>query len=146
MNLRYRQWEFKDLMAISVMEREIFPTTAWTYQMLADAFQSGKFYGICCEQDGEIIGYGGVTLGYDDAEIDNIGVSEFYRGEGIGRVILGMLVKFVKEKGKKKLYLEVRVSNTPAWLLYLRAGFKGVYARPRYYPDGEDAVVMVKEL
>ena len=30
--------------------------------------------------------------------------------------------------------------------LYLKNGFKGVYARSRYYSDGEDALVMVKEL
>ena len=31
-------------------------------------------------------------------------------------------------------------------MLYLTSGFRGLYARSRYYPDGEDAVVMVKEL
>ena len=31
-------------------------------------------------------------------------------------------------------------------LLYLKKGFKGVYARSRYYSNGEDAIVMKKEL
>ena len=30
--------------------------------------------------------------------------------------------------------------------MYLKYGFCGLYARSRYYPDGEDALVMVKEL
>ena len=30
--------------------------------------------------------------------------------------------------------------------LYLKNGFGGLYARPRYYPDGEDALVMQKSL
>ena len=30
--------------------------------------------------------------------------------------------------------------------LYLDRGFRGLYARPRYYPDGEDALVMQKSL
>ena len=30
--------------------------------------------------------------------------------------------------------------------LWQNFGFKGVYARTRYYPDGEDALVMKKEL
>lgn len=145
--MRYRDWQFKDLMPISLMEKEIFPTTAWTYAMLVDSFGSNRFYGVCCEgEDGEILGYGGLTVGVEEAEIDNIGVAEFYRGGGIGRHLLGMLVKYAKDRKLSKLFLEVRVSNTAALLLYLRAGFKGLYARPRYYPDGEDAIVMVKEL
>ena len=44
------------------------------------------------------------------------------------------------------ILLEVRVSNAPAMTMYLKEGFKGIYVRPRYYPDGEDAVVMQKEL
>ena len=30
--------------------------------------------------------------------------------------------------------------------MYLKDGFQGIYARPRYYKDGEDALVMKKEL
>lgn len=141
----FRPWEFKDLMGISLLEKELFPQTAWTFQMLADSFHSGKFYGVVCEKDGLIVGYGGVTFGVDDAEIDNIGVREVYRGEGIGKIILGQLVKKAKEKKMARILLEVRVSNTPAMLLYLHHGFHGLYTRPRYYPDGEDAVVMVRE-
>lgn len=144
--MTYREWEFKDLMRISLLEKEFFPATAWTFQMLVDSFHSGRFYGVCCEEDGLIVGYGGVTFGVDDAEIDNIGVEEEYRGEGRGKTILGMLVKKAKEKKMKRIFLEVRVSNTAAMLLYLKHGFHGLYVRPRYYPDGEDAVVMVREL
>ena len=38
--------------------------------------------------------------------------------------------------------LEVRASNAPAQALYRRAGFVVDGRRPRYYPDGEDAVLM----
>ena len=44
------------------------------------------------------------------------------------------------------MFLEVRVSNAEAQMLYLKCGFRGLYARTRYYPDGEDAVVMSREL
>ena len=50
------------------------------------------------------------------------------------------------QKGAKRVFLEVRVSNSPAFLLYLKHGFNGLYARSRYYADGEDAIVMMKEL
>ena len=40
----------------------------------------------------------------------------------------------------------MRVSNAPAQRLYLKNGFIGQYARSRYYPDGEDAIVMKKTI
>ena len=48
--------------------------------------------------------------------------------------------------GARRMFLEVRVSNAAAMMLYLRAGYVGRYARPRYYGDGEDALVMEKKL
>ncbi|MDE5729312.1 MAG: GNAT family N-acetyltransferase [Clostridia bacterium] len=60
--------------------------------------------------------------------------------------MLKELIKAAKKGGAKKVFLEVRVSNSNAMKLYLKNGFKGVYARTRYYSDGEDGLVMVKEL
>ena len=51
--------------------------------------------------------------------------------------------------GCKKIFLEVRVSNSPAIELYNKTGFKRVSIRKNYYrlPDGrEDALVMSKRL
>ena len=51
-----------------------------------------------------------------------------------------------KNNGAEKVFLEVRVSNATAMSLYLKGGFKGVYARTRYYRDGVDCLVMSKKL
>jgi ribosomal-protein-alanine N-acetyltransferase len=40
----------------------------------------------------------------------------------------------------------VRVSNEPAKSLYQKQGYKEVTVRKRYYPDGEDALIMQKNL
>ena len=69
-----------------------------------------------------------------------------YRRCGRGQKILQDLLEEATQRGVKRVFLEVRVSNAPAQLLYLKNGFTGVYARSRYYPDGEDAIVMKKEL
>lgn len=141
-----RKWDFKDILKISEMEKECFPKEPWSYQMLVSSFQSENFYGVLCEDGGEIIGYGGITVTADAADIDNIAVTEEYRGGGVGTSILNDIVKFARGHGAKKVFLEVRVSNSDAMLLYLKNGFKGVYARTRYYSDGEDGLVMAKEL
>ena len=140
-----RPWKYEDILRISEIEKECFPKEPWSFRMLASSFGTDTFYGVVAE-DGEIIGYGGFTAAQDTADIDNIAVVENYRKSGVATAVLSELFKKAEERGVKKLFLEVRVSNYAAMSLYLKCGFKGVYARSRYYPDGEDCLVMVKEL
>ena len=142
----FRAWEYKDILRISKMEEECFPLEPWSFKMLASSFDSESFNGILAEEGGEIVGYGGITIAEDSADIDNVAVTEEYRRSGIGMQIIAELLRIAKRKGVKKVFLEVRVSNAVAMALYLKSGFKGVYARTRYYSDGEDCLVMVKEL
>lgn len=144
--MQIRNWQYKDILRISEIEEECFPEEHWTFQMLASSFETETFFGILAEDGDEIIGYGGVTVAVDTADVANVAVTESYRHSGVGTAIIENLCKIAKEKGALKLFLEVRVSNADAMKLYLKNGFKGVYARTRYYPDGEDCLVMVKEL
>ncbi len=141
-----RSWKYEDILRISEIEKECFPGEPWTFRMLASSFESDAFFGVLAEDGGEIAGYGGVTVASDSADIDNIAVTEPYRNSGVGTAILGELCSLARSKGAEKVFLEVRVSNSPALCLYLKNGFKGVHARTRYYTDGEDCLVMSKEL
>lgn len=144
--MQLRRWKYEDILRISEMEKECFPKEPWSFQTLASAFGAPAFYGVVAEDGGEIAGYGGVTVAADTADIDNIAVDEEYRRCGVASLILEELVRYSREKGAKKVFLEVRASNAPAMRLYLKQGFAGVYARTRYYSDGEDCLVMAKEL
>ena len=144
MNLR--RWKYEDILRISELEKECFPQEPWNYRMLADSFENENFIGVLCDDGGEIAGYGGLTLGYDTADIDNIAVAESYRGGGIGGAMLEWLVAAAAERGMTRVFLEVRVSNSRAMALYLKHKFKGVYARTRYYTDGEDCLVMARDI
>ena len=144
--MQIREWKYKDILRISEIESECFPKEPWSFQMLASSFDTESFYGVLAEDGGEIIGYGGITVAADTADIANVAVTEPYRHSGTGTAIIGELVRIAKERGAEKVFLEVRVSNSVAMGLYLKSGFKGVYARTRYYSDGEDCLVMVKEI
>ena len=141
-----RDWKYEDILRISELEKEIFTDEAWSYKTLATVFETPTFSGVLCEDGGEIAGYGGVTVAADSADIGNIAVAENYRNSGIGTRLLNKLCEKAKEGGAEKVFLEVRVSNSAAMQLYLKSGFAGAYARTRYYPDGEDCLVMVKKL
>ncbi len=141
-----RPWKYEEILRISQIEEECFPKEPWNFQMLASSFESDSFYGLLAEEGGEIAGYGGITVAADSADIDNIAVAENYRRCGIATALLNRLCAYAEGKGVGKVFLEVRVSNAAAMSLYLKNGFKGVYARTRYYSDGEDCLVMQKEL
>lgn len=144
--MKLREWKYEDILKISEMEKECFPKEPWSYKMLVSSFEEESFHGVLAEEDGEIVGYGGITHAVDSADVDNIAVVEHYRNSGIGTAVLNELLKYAEKKGAKKVFLEVRVSNSVAMALYIKCGFKGVYARTRYYSDGEDCLVMVKDL
>ncbi len=142
--MNIRPWKFEDILRISEMEQECFPQEPWSYKMLVSSFQTESFFGLVAEDDGEIAGYGGITVAADSADVDNIAVAEQYRRGGVGTAILNGLCNLAASKGAKEIFLEVRVSNSAAMSMYLKCGFKGAYARTRYYSDGEDCLVMKK--
>lgn len=90
--------------------------------------------------------YGGMSIVLDEAEIQLVATAEMYRRCGRGAKVLQALTEEAARRGVKRIFLEVRVSNADAQKLYLKHGFVGAYCRSRYYPDGEDALVMKKEI
>ncbi len=93
-----------------------------------------------------IVGY--VVLQHREVEskIMSIAVKKEFRRRGIGSSLLKKAIESTREKGKKRLLLEVRVSNTPAQNLYKKYGFKVIDILPSYYADGEDAYLMCLNL
>lgn len=140
-----REWTTEDLTEIAKLEEECF-SDPWSQRMLADSFLSDGFFGSLLEEGNTITAYGGMRTVGEEAEIELIATAEMYRRCGRGGRILDDLLDEAARRGVKAVFLEVRVSNAAAQLLYLKKGFKGLYARSRYYPNGEDAIVMKKEL
>ncbi|ADL18683.1 N-terminal acetyltransferase [Acidilobus saccharovorans 345-15] len=77
----------------------------------------------------------------------SIAVLAEYRRKGVGSALMQEAINVLKSKyDVDAIYLEVRVSNTPAINLYEKFGFEKVRIIKGYYRDGEDAYVMVKRL
>ena len=140
-----RFWTFGDLDEIARIEAECF-SDPWNRRMLAETFLSDHFFGVLLEEEGAVTAYGGATVAADEAEIELIATAEMYRRCGRGEKILSDLLEEAKRRGARRVYLEVRVSNAAAMQMYLKNGFAGLYARSRYYPDGEDALVMARQI
>ena len=76
----------------------------------------------------------------------NIIVIEEHRRKGIGSQILLALSEVAEAYGCKRIKLRVRLSNTPALSLYMMFGFVRDRIIPKYYNDGENALLMSTSL
>ena len=141
----YRKWAYEDILAVAELEKKCF-SDPWSYSMLADTFFSDNVITAAAEAEGKIVGYGFIASAGEDADLANVAVDEGFRRRGIAAGILDCLERAAADAGVKRIFLEVRVSNAAAMSLYLKRGYIGRYVRPRYYGDGEDALVMRKEL
>ena len=78
----------------------------------------------------------------DFVEIDLLGVAPESRRCGGAAALLGDLKRSECDAGAEQLRLELRESNRSAGAFYADAGFVVVGRRARYYPDGEDALLL----
>lgn len=140
--MKLREATLSDLAAMMDIERSVFPTSAWTEQQMADELRrvgESRWYCVAEAPDG-LVGYVGLYVNRPDADVQTIAAAR--PGQGIGSVLLRSAVDHAWSAGCTRLFLEVRADNEPALALYSRFGFRRMGRRPRYYPDGGDAVTM----
>ncbi len=102
---------------------------------------------IVLECDGEVVGYAvAINEGKGYGHIISIAIKPSYRGKGFGKMLMIELERRLRELGVKYIRLEVSVNNNVAIKLYTSLGYKIKKIIRRYYPDGSDAYLMVKEI
>ena len=143
--LRLRTMEQEDLEHVMDVE-ELCYSHPWTHAIFSDCLRVGY----CCwvmELDGDIIGYGVMSVAAGEAHILNICILPEFQGRGLGRKILARLLLLAKEHNVDTVFLEVRISNRIAQVLYESEGFNEIGQRNGYYPaenGREDALVFAK--
>ncbi len=94
-----------------------------------------------------IVGFLIYWLVHDEVHILNVAVAPEHRRKGIARTLMAETERRAQVANASLLTLEVRRSNQGALDLYREFDYRAVGVRPNYYVDeGEDAIVMVKEL
>ena len=98
-----------------------------------------------CWAGEELVGYLCYWLIAGEMQILNVATAPAFQRRGIARMLLRHALDACRARGLDKAYLEVRVGNRAAINLYRSFGFVDDGLRPRYYSDGEDALLMVRK-
>ena len=138
-------WTEKDIEEIARLEKVCF-SDPWTMDAFVSSFHSPFISGYVARVDGRLVGYAVVSVVFEEAELLNVATDPAFRGRGVGSALVDSFILDAKRLGALKAFLEVRVSNAAAMRLYRKFAFKDCYVRKKYYEDGEDALVMARDL
>jgi ribosomal-protein-alanine N-acetyltransferase len=133
----------RDLLPLRSLERACFPKDAWPLLDLIGVLTLPNVVRLKAIHQGELIGFiaGDIRRSEGLAWIATFCVSPDYRERGIGKLLLEACEERLP---LNTIRLSVRASNQVAIGLYENAGYTKISEWPRYYQDGEAAIVMEK--
>ncbi|SNB45601.1 [SSU ribosomal protein S18P]-alanine acetyltransferase [Geobacter sp. DSM 9736] len=132
----------EDLNDVLLIEAASFPHP-WNRTHFLDELKSPhSFPLVAFDAGGRVAGYICAMQVLDEGHILDVAVRPDLRGCGIGRLLVEKVLGMCRQSGADYVSLEVRPSNLAAVELYRRMGFIVTGRRPRYYHDGEDALLM----
>lgn len=143
-NVTYRKMVSDDVPAVYEIELATF-SVPWTLDSFYYEVHENQYahYVLATEADGSIIGFCGMWMVIDAAQITNVAVIDAARGRGIGEGLMREAIRIAQGHDMEVMSLEVRVTNTVAQNLYRKLHFQDGGIRKGYYTDnGEDALVM----
>lgn len=93
-----------------------------------------------------ILGYIAYNVILPEAEVLYLLVDKNNRNKGLGFKLLNESLDIMKNEGVSKCFLEVDIENNSAYNLYKKLGFIEISKRMKYYDNGNDSIVMEKEI
>lgn len=140
-DLRIEPATRRDLDAVHRIEQDSFPAP-WRREFFAGELTAEGRFNLVAREQGVVVGYLFSMWIFDEMHVNKIAVAETHRRRGIADALMAKCLEFAREHRIATIALEVRMSNEGAQAFYRRLAFESSYLRPRYYPDGEAAVVM----
>lgn len=118
-----------------------FPGLAWLW-LGFDAWFDGSLAGFVWEEDGRVVGNANIaplTATSREWVLSNVAVEPEYRGRGIATGLVEAAIAYARERGCRRVLLQVWAGNEAATRLYFRQGFHvfGSTHRLRFEPGSE---------
>ena len=128
--------------AVATLESLVMGSDAWSEALVADELPRADRVWRAAYEGEALAGYAGGWIVDGQVQILKVGVDPAMRRRGIARELLAHVAADARDLGASRCSLEVRAGNVGAQELYAALGFRSLGVRPRYYSDGEDAVIM----
>lgn len=146
MDVTIRKMDLSDIPFVYQQELSIFGKSLGEKTLYNEIIYNEMSRYFIALVNGKRAGYVGAWLTLPNAEILNLFVSEKYRGLGIGNQLMNAVIEVCKNEQIEHLTLEVRPTNTIAIQLYEALGFTAVTTRKKYYENGDDALLMLRNI
>lgn len=117
----------------------------WSYNVFKEELENKNSHYLVAKQNNEIIGFAGIKVVLEEADIMNIVTKKSYRNCGVGKLLLESLLNFAKTLNISNIFLEVNSKNLPAIKLYKKFNFQTIGIRKNYYKE-HDGIVMSKKI
>lgn len=137
-----RKMELEDINKVAELEKNIF-SMPWSEKSFRDTLTSQDTIYLVEVFEEEIVGYCGIWISFDTADLCNMAVAPSQRRKGIAKRLLQEIFSLAEKRQVERILLEVRESNLGAIALYRESGFQQIGIRKGYYhaPE-EDAILM----
>ena len=138
----------EDIDAILPLENELYhkPWQKKDYEYELNDNPFAYYLKLIDKDSNEIMGYIGFWIKFEQAEITKVSIAKKYQGYKLSKLLMADAENRIRLAECENITLEVRVSNVIAINLYKSCGFNIVATRKKYYENGEDAYLMLKEL
>lgn len=138
-----------DLAGIAAIEMEAFGNDRGARTLAGD--RSGAAAPleawVAVASDGTLVAFASARVVAEELEIFDVAVRRDRRGRGVGRLLVGHVLRVASGRGAQRAVLEVARSNAAARRVYETLGFTACGVRPGYYRGGtEDALVLARPL
>lgn len=142
-DITVRPMKESDVPQVVAIEKALF-SMPWSEEAFREELQNQQAVIVVADVSGEIAGFADMREICGECYINNVGVSEKYRRQGIGAALMQALEDNASENAEF-ITLEVRQSNEAAIAMYKRLGYIKVGSRKDFYEQpAEDADLMTK--
>ena len=146
MNIKISKMTLEDLNSIKDILTSEFDDF-WNYNILKNELECENSYIIVAKNsENNIVGFAGLKIILDEADIMNIVVKKSFRNNKIGSILLEYLISYSKNMNLKTITLEVNENNLSAIHLYNKISFIKLGVRKKYYNGENNAIIMSKQI
>ena len=140
----------RDLDRIEKIEAASFGADAYDRNLFAEYTRICGGLFLVAQAGTRVIGYSIAALparwAGERAELVSVAVDPAYLGKGAAAAMMESILRRLRRRRVARLALTVKVTNLRARAFYDKYGFRKLRRVVKYYEDGEDGLLLFKEL